>query len=197
MTDSPLVPTVQDCDPESAAELARLRAERDAFRDQRNEVIKDNEKLIARADESGMARLRAENATRTAQREVKNLRARVCELEAERHATNEALSDAAERMRADRDRIAELEAERDRPARMFDAQAGLERLRRDVAAGELVRADNFQEAARLLEGAAYDDDSVNFLDVMASGIREIANEQVALAAPVGDPHDSLPEVPRG
>ena len=43
--------------------------------------------------------------------ESERLRARVAELEAERHVTNEALSDAAERMRADRDRIAELEAE--------------------------------------------------------------------------------------
>lgn len=42
--------------------------------------------------------------------ELETLRKRVAELEAERHSTNEALSDAAERMRADRDRIAELEA---------------------------------------------------------------------------------------
>jgi hypothetical protein len=35
--------------------------------------------------------------------------ARVAELEAERHVTNEALSDAAEQLRANRDRIAELE----------------------------------------------------------------------------------------
>ncbi|MEU4947665.1 hypothetical protein [Streptomyces lavendulae] len=41
--------------------------------------------------------------------EVSRLRARVAELEAERHATNEVLSDAAEQLRADRDRIAELE----------------------------------------------------------------------------------------
>ncbi|MFB6809462.1 hypothetical protein [Streptomyces sp. NPDC056387] len=40
------------------------------------------------------------------------LSARVAELEAERHATNEALSDAAEQLRRDRDRIATLEAER-------------------------------------------------------------------------------------
>ncbi|WP_171108671.1 MULTISPECIES: hypothetical protein [unclassified Streptomyces] len=46
------------------------------------------------------------------------LRARVAELEAERHSTNEALSDAAETLRANRDRIAELEqqlAAKDRP----------------------------------------------------------------------------------
>ncbi|MEU3426633.1 hypothetical protein [Streptomyces gardneri] len=43
--------------------------------------------------------------------EEKTLRARVAELEAERHSTNEALSDAAEQMRRDRDRIAELEAQ--------------------------------------------------------------------------------------
>lgn len=43
--------------------------------------------------------------------ELERLRARVEELEAERHTTNEALSDAAEALRADRDRIAQLEAE--------------------------------------------------------------------------------------
>ena len=37
------------------------------------------------------------------------LRARVAELEDERHSTNESLSDAAEALRANRDRIAELE----------------------------------------------------------------------------------------
>jgi hypothetical protein len=41
--------------------------------------------------------------------EVERLKARVAELEAERHTTNEALSDAAETLRANRDRIAELE----------------------------------------------------------------------------------------
>ncbi|MDQ3030510.1 MAG: hypothetical protein M3R09_10905 [Actinomycetota bacterium] len=44
---------------------------------------------------------------------------RVAELEAERHETNQVLSDAAERLRADRDRIAELEAERGHPAPML------------------------------------------------------------------------------
>lgn len=44
--------------------------------------------------------------------ELERLRARVAELEAERHSTNEALSDAAEALRANRDRIAELEAAR-------------------------------------------------------------------------------------
>ncbi|KUH38423.1 MULTISPECIES: hypothetical protein [Streptomyces] len=46
------------------------------------------------------------------------LRARVAELETERHSTNEALSDAAEALRANRDRIAELEALK--PARFQD-----------------------------------------------------------------------------
>lgn len=44
--------------------------------------------------------------------ELELLRARVAELEEERHVTNEALSDAAVQLRADRDRIAELEAQR-------------------------------------------------------------------------------------
>lgn len=43
--------------------------------------------------------------------ELARLRARVAELERERHATNEVLSDAAERLRRDRDRIAELETD--------------------------------------------------------------------------------------
>ncbi|QFQ97421.1 hypothetical protein F9278_15745 [Streptomyces phaeolivaceus] len=38
--------------------------------------------------------------------------ARIGELEAERHSTNESLSEAAEQLRVDRDRIAELEAQR-------------------------------------------------------------------------------------
>lgn len=44
--------------------------------------------------------------------ELSRLRTRVAELEAERHVTNEALSDAAEALRAGRDRIAELETAR-------------------------------------------------------------------------------------
>lgn len=59
-------------------------------------------------EELETARLRL--ALKSAKRGRSRLRARVAELEAERHSTNEALSDAAERMRADRDRIAELEA---------------------------------------------------------------------------------------
>ncbi|MEV5443521.1 hypothetical protein AB0N23_13430 [Streptomyces sp. NPDC052644] len=50
--------------------------------------------------------------------EVERLRARVAELEAERHSTNEALSEAAETLRANRDRIAALEQLR--PARFQD-----------------------------------------------------------------------------
>ncbi|MYT24589.1 hypothetical protein GTW69_30650 [Streptomyces sp. SID7760] len=68
--------------PETAAELARLRADRDAFRDQRNGAFQANERLISQAQESAEAKLRAENATRTAQREIARLRARVAELEA-------------------------------------------------------------------------------------------------------------------
>lgn len=46
---------------------------------------------------------------------TQELRAQVAELQAERHSTNEALSDAAEALRANRDRIAELEAELAQP----------------------------------------------------------------------------------
>lgn len=64
-----------------------------------------------RDDETGVSelyRLSAEN---------NRLRARIAELEAERHSTNEALSDAAETIRAQRDRIAELETHSRKAAR--------------------------------------------------------------------------------
>lgn len=44
--------------------------------------------------------------------ELERLQARIAELRAERHSTNEALSEAAEQLRVQRDRIAELETER-------------------------------------------------------------------------------------
>ncbi|MFG6300178.1 hypothetical protein [Streptomyces rochei] len=134
--------------PALLAELAAVRAERDAWRDQRNAVFATNERLLVQVDESAQARLHAENEARAALREARDeltalralelgdpddrvsatcadpghptwLRAqddtrgcpwcRIAELEAERHTTNEALSDAAEQLRRDRDRIAELE----------------------------------------------------------------------------------------
>ncbi|MET7458478.1 hypothetical protein ACWEPZ_37660 [Streptomyces sp. NPDC004288] len=120
------------------AEVEHLRKEGDAFRDQRNDVFATNERLHVEVQESDRARLLAENETRTLRREADALRARVdeveraytfdtaelkqriAELEAERHSTNEALSDAAEALRENQHRIAELE----RPA--------VERHRREV-----------------------------------------------------------------
>ncbi len=55
-------------------------------------------------EELDTARLRV--AAANARRRAARLRRRVAELEAERHSTNEALSDAAEALRANRDRIA-------------------------------------------------------------------------------------------
>lgn len=48
--------------------VERLRKERDAFRDQRNGVFATNERLLAQVEESGLARIRAENEARTAKR---------------------------------------------------------------------------------------------------------------------------------
>lgn len=64
-------------------------------------------------EEQDNARLRL--ALKSAQRGRRELRARVAELEAERHTTNEALSDAAEALRVSRDRetaVAEFAAKR-------------------------------------------------------------------------------------
>lgn len=125
--------------------------------------------------------------------ELVRLRARVAELEAERV-----------RLVADRDAqiIAWLgkkaheygysnatkRAQADAVARMAD------KLRRGAvpppeaaAAAELVRADHYKDAARLLEDTGQDDDAVNFLDLQADAIREYAAER---QAPLEDPHDS-------
>jgi hypothetical protein len=85
--------------PALLAEVERLKTERDAFRGQRKTVFATNEQLLARVEESGQARLRAENEARTTKREADALRTRVAELEAERHTTNEALDDAVQALR--------------------------------------------------------------------------------------------------
>ncbi|MFE6429310.1 hypothetical protein ACFVOB_28115 [Streptomyces rochei] len=53
------------------AELAAVRAERDAWRDQRNAVFATNERLLVQVDELGQARLHAENEARVALREAR------------------------------------------------------------------------------------------------------------------------------
>ncbi|MGQ4513619.1 hypothetical protein [Streptomyces sp. DW26H14] len=57
------------------AENARLRADRDAFRDQRNAVVETNGALHERVQGAAEARLRAENEVRTLTREIQQLRA--------------------------------------------------------------------------------------------------------------------------
>ncbi|MFF1348452.1 hypothetical protein ACFVZJ_21155 [Streptomyces sp. NPDC058322] len=74
------------------AEVARLRAELEGFREQRNAVFKTNEELLARVERAGLARLQAENETRTIARESDALRARVAELENALAATGRSLS---------------------------------------------------------------------------------------------------------
>lgn len=68
----------------------------------------------------------------TAAAELARLRARVAELETERHTTNEVLSDAAETLRADRDRIAELcrQVEAERPEAAQTHRCGIPLTRR-------------------------------------------------------------------
>ncbi|MFF7824251.1 hypothetical protein ACFZCM_03410 [Streptomyces rochei] len=57
--------------PALLAELAAVRTERDAWRDQRNAVFATNERLLVQVDELGQARLHAENEARTAKREAR------------------------------------------------------------------------------------------------------------------------------
>ncbi|MEV8045909.1 hypothetical protein AB0P02_18990 [Streptomyces griseoluteus] len=93
--------------PEHAAEfermqarLAELKVERDAFADRVDTLTS-----VAQGNKRHVQSLYVD--LQTALRERDAARARVAELEAERHTTNEALSDAAEALRANRDRIAE------------------------------------------------------------------------------------------
>ncbi|MFD9369613.1 hypothetical protein ACFWA6_18240 [Streptomyces sp. NPDC060020] len=214
--------------PETAAELARLRAEMtaavewiDCHTPQPTTVPGAVVRVLAGLD----AECRRREAERTELWEqIERLRARVSELEAAAYGDApvrllEPVSQighlhecvAAQKHRADtlnwickeqraranaaEARVAELEAERTRPAPVLDTTA--------IAASELVRADHFTEAARLLEDTDRDDDAVNLLDLVADGIRELAVER---RASVEDPHDSplhheyrlghdLPEVP--
>ena len=68
--------------PETADEMAALRKERDAFRDQRNTVFTTNEELLTRVEQAQLERLQVLNENRALVRENGRLRARVAGLEA-------------------------------------------------------------------------------------------------------------------
>jgi hypothetical protein len=102
--------------PESAAHLERLTKDRDAFRDQRNGVFKTNERLLEELQEEQVARLRAENETRTVTRSLNAVTSRVdraeqrrAELEAVLGSHRDGDRKEIERLRA---RVAVLESER-------------------------------------------------------------------------------------
>lgn len=123
--------------PESAAELESLRArvaELEAQRDRRRDrlVALQNDAMDMRGSLSpnGEKRKVPFPLGETLTPAVDWLIARIAELEAERHTTNEALDDAVKALRADRDRIAELDAhaqaeEKLRPHREMIANSNL------------------------------------------------------------------------
>lgn len=79
--------------------------------------------------------------------ELETLRARVAELEAERHVTNEALSDAAVRMRADQGRIAELEAQRTADHVTWQHDLRTARAEREATAARIAELEALTSAA--------------------------------------------------
>ncbi len=93
--------------PEKAAELERLRKRVADQADQHDDLAHALGRSIG-AEWSDLISIAASGVQ--AEEDARTLRARVAELKAERHTTNEALSQAAEALRTDRDRIAELEA---------------------------------------------------------------------------------------
>lgn len=105
--------------PESAADIASVSSDAVALLEQAVVELKREHGLSAGLRQEvdrlflvwGSARMRARRKNEA----LKKLRARVSELEAERHVTNEALSDAAEALRVSRDRdavVAEFVADR-------------------------------------------------------------------------------------
>ncbi|MFJ2961233.1 hypothetical protein ACIPIC_02850 [Streptomyces collinus] len=102
-----------------------------------------------RAEARGEGILRVVKDRESYQQWLKQAEARVAELEAERHTTNEALTDAAETLRANRDRIAELEAQ----------QPTLCGRTRDISGTEYppceLRADHWQAYCRGNGGRSY------------------------------------------
>ncbi|MCX4540457.1 hypothetical protein [Streptomyces sp. NBC_01565] len=145
--------------------------------------------------------------------ENERLRARVAELEAERHSTNEALSDAAEALRVNRDRIVELEAATEKVAGFCAQRAEYVTNLRNCnpnADHDYYRWSGHAEARRQLSqrlglpvGWPADDEEPN-----PRRDASVAKLQALLAGQREDPHDSplhhtyrlghdLPEVPRG
>ena len=107
---------------------------------------------------------------------IAKLRARVAELEAERHSTNESLSEAAEALRADRDRIARLE-------RSSEGLSFAERAQRETHPG---RRRAWQMLAQI-------DESERVYERLAGrSVEESADKLTRLLAPssLEDPHDS-------
>ncbi|MFJ8144645.1 hypothetical protein ACIQ6R_06170 [Streptomyces sp. NPDC096048] len=103
---------------DAEARAAELRRQRNAFRDQRDNVFATNEQLLAKVDELGQARLRAENETRTVKRQFAEAAATVADLVQKR----------GERLKVEnalRDRVAELEQCQRNQADNFEAQAAL------------------------------------------------------------------------
>jgi hypothetical protein len=155
--------TCQLLDPEVAAELERLRVERDRYRTAwgmaRTRALSVGgaaDRYAARARDAQealqhmlFAVIASQLGRKAAADEAAGLRARVAELEAERHSTNESLSDAAEQLRVDRDRIAELEAAAygDAKVRLLTPVEQIRHLHACVAA-QLHRADTLDRLCR-------------------------------------------------
>lgn len=91
------------------AEVERLRAQRDRRRDRLVALQNDALNMRGVLSPNGEARKVPMPLGDTLAPAMEWLVNRVAGLEAERHSTNEALSDAAEALRKNRDRIAELE----------------------------------------------------------------------------------------
>ncbi|MFE8961806.1 hypothetical protein [Streptomyces iakyrus] len=111
--------------------------------------VRDDLRLTRERQLVGRLRQELSRQGKAAKAEAERLKARVAELEAERHTTNEALTDAAEALRANRDRIAEPEAQ----------QPTLCGRTRDISGTEYppceLRAGHWQAYCRSNRGRAY------------------------------------------
>lgn len=117
--------------------------------------------------------------------ELEELRARVAELEAAQAEAVSVSETLYQRLVDEKLAGSALYAALTMPTTPEQRQAALDRfhavaqktgqLHAPTVASEMVRADHFSEAARLLEDTGRDDDAVNLLDNVADGIRTHAN----------------------
>lgn len=136
--------------PETAAEMEQLRRDIES-----NRV--DGARLIRAEQRRAELEAVLDSHRKDDQAEIERLRTQVAELQAERHTTNESLSEAAEALREDRSRIAELER---RPVKPWvpgpSVDGSVDKLTRLMAPTQALREQTDEEPPLVVFRASHD-----------------------------------------